>query len=90
MWQIGIDVLPEYRRMGIASTLVNRLAREILSIGKVPFYCSRVVKREEREMCHESGGSAPQLGADDGRKGSEKNRAGVKITLHAVFHIFSF
>ena len=40
MWQIGIDVLPEYRRMGIASTLVNRLAREILSIGRVPFYCA--------------------------------------------------
>lgn len=40
MWQIGIDVLPEYRRMGIASSLVNRLAREILSIGKVPFYCA--------------------------------------------------
>lgn len=40
MWQIGIDVLPEYRRAGIASALVNRLAREILSIGKVPFYCA--------------------------------------------------
>ena len=38
MWQIGIDVLPEYRRQGIASALTNRLAREIFACGKVPFY----------------------------------------------------
>ena len=38
MWQIGIDVLPEYRRQGIASALTNRLAREIFAHGKVPFY----------------------------------------------------
>ena len=40
MWQIGVDVLPEYRRRGIASALTSRLAREILRRGKVPFYCS--------------------------------------------------
>ena len=40
MWQIGIDVLPEYRRQGIASVLTNRLAREILARGKVPFYAA--------------------------------------------------
>lgn len=39
MWQIGVDVLPEYRRQGIASALTSRLAAEILSRGKVPFYC---------------------------------------------------
>ncbi|MEG0848159.1 MAG: GNAT family N-acetyltransferase [Niameybacter sp.] len=39
MWQIGIDVLPEYRRQGIASCLTSRLAIEILERGKVPFYC---------------------------------------------------
>ena len=39
MWQIGIDVLPEYRRKGIASALTGRLALEILERGKVPFYC---------------------------------------------------
>ncbi len=38
MWQIGIDVLPEYRRQGVASALTNRLAREIFECGKVPFY----------------------------------------------------
>lgn len=40
MWQIGIDVLPEYRRQGIASALTSRLAIEILNRGKVPFYCA--------------------------------------------------
>ncbi len=40
MWQIGVDVLPEYRQKGIASALTSRLAKEILKRGKVPFYCS--------------------------------------------------
>ncbi len=40
MWQIGIDVLPAYRRRGIASALTGKLAAEILKRGKVPFYCS--------------------------------------------------
>lgn len=39
MWQIGVDVLPEYRRKGIASALTSRLAMEILERDKVPFYC---------------------------------------------------
>ena len=40
MWQIGIDVLPEYRRKGIASCLTTRLAMEAIKRGKVPFYCA--------------------------------------------------
>lgn len=40
MWQIGIDVLPEYRRQGIASALTNRLARAVFERGKIPFYAS--------------------------------------------------
>lgn len=39
MWQIGVDVLPEYRKRGIASALTSKLAVEILKRGKVPFYC---------------------------------------------------
>ena len=39
MWQIGVDVLPEYRRQGIAASLTSKLAIEILQRGKVPFYC---------------------------------------------------
>lgn len=40
MYQIGIDVLPEYRKKGIASSLTSKLALEIISRGKVPFYCA--------------------------------------------------
>ena len=40
MWQIGIDVLPAYRRQGIAAALTARLALECLERDKVPFYCA--------------------------------------------------
>lgn len=40
MYQIGVDVLPEYRRRGVASALTSRLALEICALGKVPFYCA--------------------------------------------------
>lgn len=40
MWQIGIDVLPQYRRQGVASALTSQLAVEIINRGKVPFYCA--------------------------------------------------
>lgn len=39
MWQIGVDVLPKYRRNSIASALTSHLAVEVLKRGKVPFYC---------------------------------------------------
>ncbi|WP_167956764.1 GNAT family N-acetyltransferase [Anaerosporobacter faecicola] len=40
MWQIGVDVLPAYRRQGIASALTSRLALMIVEREKVPFYCA--------------------------------------------------
>ena len=40
MYQIGVDVLPQYRRKGVASALTSRLALETLELGKVPFYCA--------------------------------------------------
>lgn len=40
MWQIGIDVLPQYRRQGVAASLTSRLGIEILHRNKVPFYCA--------------------------------------------------
>ena len=39
MWQIGVDVLPAYRKKGVASALTGNLAMEILERNKVPFYC---------------------------------------------------
>ena len=40
MWQIGVDVLPEYRRKGIATAITSKLALAILERDKVPFYCT--------------------------------------------------
>lgn len=40
MCNVGIDVLSEYRRLGIATTLTKVLTDEIISRGKVPFYCT--------------------------------------------------
>lgn len=40
MYQIGVDVLPEYRRRGLGSAVTAALAREILALDKVPFYCA--------------------------------------------------
>lgn len=39
MWQIGVDVLPGYRRAGVAAAVTSRLAAEVLRRGIVPFYC---------------------------------------------------
>lgn len=39
MWQIGIDVLPNYRRQGVAAALTSQLAVEVIARNKVPFYC---------------------------------------------------
>lgn len=38
MWQIGVDVLPSYRGLGIAAALTGRLALAILERGIVPYY----------------------------------------------------
>ena len=40
MYQIGVDVLPDYRRKGVASAVTSKLAIEVLNLGKVPFYCA--------------------------------------------------
>lgn len=40
MWQIGIDVLPQYRRNGVATTLTKIITDETVKRGKVPYYCT--------------------------------------------------
>ena len=40
MGQVGIDVLPEYRRLGIATTLTKILTDEVINCGKVHYYCT--------------------------------------------------
>ncbi len=38
LWQIGIDVLPEYRGHGVARTLVTLLRDEAFRRGAIPYY----------------------------------------------------
>lgn len=38
LYQIGINVMPEYRGRGIGTSLVALLKQELLKQGKVPFY----------------------------------------------------
>ncbi len=37
-WQIGIDILPEFRGGGLASELVSALTQEVFMNGAVPYY----------------------------------------------------
>ncbi len=55
MRQIGIDVLPEYRKMGVAKTLVTKLAAEIIENGNVPFYCAAWSNVKSRSTAVSSG-----------------------------------
>jgi GNAT superfamily N-acetyltransferase len=41
MWQMGTEVLPDYRRKGVAKALTAKLTLELLSIGVVPFSGNR-------------------------------------------------
>lgn len=38
LWQIGINVVPEARQLGLASLLVTNLKNEILRRGHLPYY----------------------------------------------------
>ncbi len=38
LWQIGIDVMPQYRGNGLGSCLVRLLKAEIIRRGKIPYY----------------------------------------------------
>lgn len=38
LWQIGIDVLPEYEGRGLASGLVTLMKQEVIRRGKTPYY----------------------------------------------------
>ena len=40
LWQVGIDVLPQFRGRGIAKALTSALTREVFAKGKIPFYCT--------------------------------------------------
>ena len=42
IWQVGINILPAYQRMGIGKALVSRATEVVLEHGKVPHYATWV------------------------------------------------
>ena len=42
IWEVGIEVLPEYRKEGLATILTKNLTLKILEKGIVPIWCASV------------------------------------------------
>lgn len=42
VWEIGVDVLEEYRNAGLGTYLVKKLTRELLAQNIVPFYSASI------------------------------------------------
>jgi hypothetical protein len=40
MWQLGIEVLPEFQNMGLAAYLVNYITFLVMEKGILPYYCA--------------------------------------------------
>lgn len=55
MWQIGVDVLPEYRGKGIAVKLVNMLTIETLNRSIVPYYTTDCANVNSQKVAIKSG-----------------------------------
>jgi len=55
MWQVGMDVLPDYRNYGLAAYLVNWLTFEILKRGYVPYYGTASSNIASQRVAHRAG-----------------------------------
>lgn len=55
LWQIGIDVLPTYRDLGIAAALTNHLALEVLNRNKIPYYGTASSNLASQRVAHRAG-----------------------------------
>ncbi|MBU5428270.1 GNAT family N-acetyltransferase [Tissierella pigra] len=55
LYQIGIDVLPEYRGKGIGTNLVALLKQELLKRGKIPFYGTSVSNINSKNVAINAG-----------------------------------
>ena len=55
LWEIGIDVKPEYRNNGLGTKLVSNLTVDIIKQGIVPFYSSSVTNIGSQMVANRSG-----------------------------------
>ena len=54
-WQIGIDVLPEYRQRGLGTILTALLGREVVRRGYLPFYGTGESHIQSRRVAYGAG-----------------------------------
>jgi len=50
MWQVGIDILPDYRNRGIGRALVSRLTQAVFKVEKLPYYCTGISNITSRRL----------------------------------------
>lgn len=50
MWQVGIDVLPDYRGRGLGTLLVENLCAAIVEKGKLPFYSTSLANLHSQNI----------------------------------------
>jgi GNAT superfamily N-acetyltransferase len=50
MWQIGVDVLPEYQGLGIGKAIVGTLTKAVLDHGVLPYYSTEVSNLLSRRL----------------------------------------
>lgn len=53
--QIGIDVMPQYRRKGVGTYLVALLKNEIIKRGDIPFYGTGIVNYNSQKIALNTG-----------------------------------
>ncbi|QAT60359.1 hypothetical protein EQM13_01615 [Acidilutibacter cellobiosedens] len=55
MWQIGIDVLPQFRNKGLVTSLVSNLAIMIMERGTIPYYGTASSNIASQSVAYRSG-----------------------------------
>lgn len=55
MWELGVDVKPEYRKNGLGAVLISNLADAILQKGVIPYYCASTTNIGSQAVAHRSG-----------------------------------
>lgn len=55
LWQIGIDVLPEYRGRGLGALLVRGLCHEVQKRGALPFYGTSLSNIHSQNIAYSCG-----------------------------------
>lgn len=55
VWEMGVDVLEEYRHAGLGTYLVRKLTGELLSENIVPFYSASVTNIGSQMVAHRCG-----------------------------------